>query len=58
MASGKSALLQQTLRDLTHFFGQNNATTYFVAVSGGLDSMALCALLLELQLHIQILHVN
>jgi tRNA(Ile)-lysidine synthase len=58
MASGKSALLQQTLRDLTHFFGQNNATTYFVAVSGGLDSMALCALLLELQLPIQILHVN
>ena len=58
MASGKSALLQETLRDLTHFFGQNNATTYLVAVSSGLDSMALCALLLELQLPIQILHVN
>jgi tRNA(Ile)-lysidine synthase len=58
MASGKSALLQQTIQELTHFFGQNNATTYLVAVSGGLDSMALCALLLELQLPIQILHVN
>lgn len=58
MASGKSALLQQTLQELTHFFGQNNATTYLVAVSGGLDSMALCALLLELRLPIQILHVN
>jgi tRNA(Ile)-lysidine synthase len=58
MASGKSALLQQTLINLTHFFEQNNATTYLVAVSGGLDSMALCTLLLELQLPIQILHVN
>jgi tRNA(Ile)-lysidine synthase len=58
MASGKSALLQQTLQELTHFFGQNNATTYLVAASGGLDSMALCALLLELRLPIQILHVN
>lgn len=58
MASGKSALLQETLRDLTHFFGQNNATTYLVAVSGGLDSMLLSTLMLELQLPIQILHVN
>lgn len=58
MALGKSALFQETLRDLTQFFGQNNATTYLVAVSGGLDSMALCELLLELQLPIQILHVN
>jgi tRNA(Ile)-lysidine synthase len=58
MASGKSALLQETLRDLTHFFEQNNATTYILAVSGGLDSMVLCALMQELQLPIQILHVN
>ena len=58
MASGKSALLQETLRDLTHFFEQNKADTYLLAVSGGLDSMLLSTLMLELQLPIQILHVN
>jgi tRNA(Ile)-lysidine synthase len=58
MASGKSALLQETLSDLSHFFGQNNATTYLLAVSGGLDSMLLSALMLELRLPIQVLHVN
>ena len=58
MASGNSALLQQTRSDLTHFFEQNKAETYLLAVSGGLDSMVLCALLHELQLPIKILHVN
>jgi tRNA(Ile)-lysidine synthase len=58
MASGNSALLQQTRSDLTHFFEQNQAETYLLAVSGGLDSMVLCALLHELQLPIKILHVN
>ena len=58
MASGNSALLQQTRSDLTHFFEQNKADTYLLAVSGGLDSMVLCALLHELQLPIKILHVN
>ena len=58
MASGKSALLQQTLSDLTHFFEQNKAATYLLAVSGGLDSMLLSALMLQLRLPIQILHVN
>lgn len=58
MASGKSTLLQKTLRDLTHFFEQNKADTYLLAVSGGLDSMVLCALARELQLPIKILHVN
>lgn len=58
MASGNSALLQQTRSDLTHFFEQNKADTYLLAVSGGLDSMVLCTLLHELQLPIKILHVN
>ena len=58
MASGNSALLQQTRSDLTHFFEQNKAETYLLAVSGGLDSMVMCALLHELQLPIKILHVN
>lgn len=58
MASGKSALLLETLRDLTLFFEQNKADTYLLAVSGGLDSMVLCALVRDLQLPIQILHVN
>ena len=58
MASGNSALLQQTRSDLTQFFEQNKADTYLLAISGGLDSMVLCALLHELQLPIKILHVN
>lgn len=58
MASSKSALLAQTLADLTLFFQANQANTYLLASSGGLDSMVLCTLLIELQLPIQILHVN
>lgn len=58
MASGKSGLLQQTLSDLTHFFEENKSDIYLLAVSGGLDSMVLSALLLELRLPIKILHVN
>ena len=58
MALNKSALLMHTLGDLTQFFQENQAGTYLLAVSGGLDSMVLCRLLLELQLPVQILHVN
>jgi tRNA(Ile)-lysidine synthase len=58
MAFNKSALLVHTLADLTQFFRENQAQTYLLAVSGGLDSMVLCHLLLELQLPVQILHVN
>ncbi len=58
MASAKSMLLAQTLSDLRQFFKANKANTYLLAVSGGLDSMLLCHLLLELQLPFQILHVN
>ncbi len=58
MASAKSMLLAQTLSDLRQFFKANKANTYLLAASGGLDSMVLCHLLLELQLPFQILHVN
>ena len=58
MALAKSMLLAQTLSDLRQFFKANKANTYLLAVSGGLDSMVLCHLLLELQLPFQILHVN
>ena len=58
MASAKSMLLRQTLLDLSAFFKKNKANTYLLAVSGGLDSMVLCHLLLELERPLQILHVN
>jgi tRNA(Ile)-lysidine synthase len=58
MASAKSMLLRQTLLDLSAFFKENKANTYLLAVSGGLDSMVLCHLLLELERPLQILHVN
>lgn len=58
MASAKSMLLAKTLSDLKQFFQENQANPYLLAVSGGLDSMVLCNLLLELERSFQILHVN
>jgi len=58
MASAKSMLLAKTLSDLKQFFQENQANPYLLTVSGGLDSMVLCHLLLELELPFQILHVN
>lgn len=46
------------LKDLRLFFEQYPAKTYLVAVSGGLDSMLLCKLMLQLQLPIEVMHVN
>lgn len=46
------------LKDLRLFFKQYPAKTYLVAVSGGLDSMLLCKLMLQLQLPIEVMHVN
>jgi tRNA(Ile)-lysidine synthase len=58
MGLNKSSELALILSELRGFFAKHEAQTYFVAVSGGLDSMLLTTLLLELQLPIVLVHVN
>ena len=43
---------------LKSFFSTNPADLYFIAVSGGVDSMLLLELMFEEKLPIHVLHVN
>lgn len=58
MGLSKKANLKSMLIELRAFFTAHEAQTYFVAVSGGLDSMLLTSLLIELKLPIELVHVN
>lgn len=58
MVSNKTYLLQQTLSELKAFFTVHKASHYYIAASGGLDSMLLTTLAIELKLPITLLHVN
>jgi len=50
--------MNELKKELQEFFKSHAASTYFVAVSGGLDSMVLLNLMFELQLPLHVLHLN
>ncbi len=58
MASAKHLSLAAVLDELHSYFKTNQASCYFVATSGGKDSMLLCELLRKLALPFAVLHVN